>query len=142
MNKLTFLCHYIQSRLNDGTHRPMINLFKAEKLSFKQKNKQTKELQRYLNQRYILFSLFDRGITLDRESWFSVQPELISIHLSERLRCDVVLDAFCGAGGNAIQLAFTCHYVIAVDIDPQKIELAKYNARVYGVQERIEFIVV
>lgn len=31
--------------------------------------------------------------------------------------------------------------VIAIDIDPLKIELARNNARVYGVEERIEFIV-
>ena len=31
--------------------------------------------------------------------------------------------------------------VIAVDIDPVKIELAKHNAAVYGVEDRIEFIV-
>lgn len=31
--------------------------------------------------------------------------------------------------------------VIAIDIDPKKIELAKNNAAIYGVLDRIEFIV-
>lgn len=31
--------------------------------------------------------------------------------------------------------------VLAIDIDPLKIELARNNARVYGVEDRIEFIV-
>lgn len=31
--------------------------------------------------------------------------------------------------------------VIAVDIDPVKIKLAKHNARIYGVEEKITFIV-
>ena len=31
--------------------------------------------------------------------------------------------------------------VFAIDIDPKKIELARNNARVYGVEDRIEFIV-
>lgn len=31
--------------------------------------------------------------------------------------------------------------VIAIDIDPKKIEMAKHNANVYGVTDRIEFIV-
>lgn len=44
-------------------------------------------------------------------------------------------------GGNAIQFAFTCERVIAIDIDPHKIELARRNAAVYGVEDRIEFIV-
>ena len=56
-------------------------------------------------------------------------------------RCDVIVDGFCGVGGNAIQFAFTCERVIAIDIDPTKIELARHNAAVYGVADRIEFIV-
>lgn len=31
--------------------------------------------------------------------------------------------------------------VIAIDIDPKKIELARHNASVYNVEDRIEFIV-
>jgi trimethylguanosine synthase len=31
--------------------------------------------------------------------------------------------------------------VIAIDIDPKKIEMAKHNAAIYGVAHRIEFIV-
>ena len=31
--------------------------------------------------------------------------------------------------------------MIAIDIDPTKIELARHNAAVYGVADRIEFIV-
>ena len=61
-------------------------------------------------------------------------------HIAERCACDVVVDAFCGAGGNTIQLAKVCKKVISIDIDPVKIELAKHNARVYGVLDKIEFI--
>ena len=31
--------------------------------------------------------------------------------------------------------------MIASDIDPQKIQLARHNARVYGVEDRIEFVI-
>lgn len=31
--------------------------------------------------------------------------------------------------------------MIAVDIDPVKIEMARHNAQVYGVADRIEFVV-
>lgn len=34
---------------------------------------------------------------------------------------------FEGVGGNTIQFAFTCEKVIAIDIDPNKIEMARYN---------------
>ncbi|XP_017882255.1 trimethylguanosine synthase isoform X2 [Ceratina calcarata] len=100
-----------------------------------------KTLMKYWLKRYRLFSKFDEGIKLDRESWFSVTPEKIAEHIAERCKCDTIIDAFCGAGGNAIQFAFTCERVLAIDIDPSKIEIARNNARVYGVNDRIEFIV-
>lgn len=31
--------------------------------------------------------------------------------------------------------------VIAIDIDPDRVAIAKHNARVYGVEDRIEFII-
>ncbi|KOC61766.1 Trimethylguanosine synthase [Habropoda laboriosa] len=100
-----------------------------------------KTLMKYWLKRYSLFSKFDQGITLDRESWFSVTPEKIAEHIAERCKCDIIIDAFCGAGGNAIQFAFTCERVLAIDIDPAKIQIARNNARIYGVDDRIDFVV-
>ncbi|KAB0391410.1 hypothetical protein E2I00_002714 [Balaenoptera physalus] len=68
------------------------------------------ELAKYWAQRYRLFSRFDDGIKLER------------------------------AGGNTIQFALTGKRVIAVDIDPVKIDLACNNAEIYGVADKIEFI--
>ncbi|KAL9895247.1 trimethylguanosine synthase [Glossina fuscipes] len=99
-----------------------------------------KGLLKYWRRRFSLFSRFDEGIRLDRESWFSVTPEKVAFHLAQRLRCDVLIDGFCGCGGNAIQFAFTCHKVIAVDIDADKLAMAKHNASIYGVGHKIEFI--
>jgi hypothetical protein len=39
-----------------------------------------------------------------------VTPEAIATQIAERCRCDVVLDAFCGVGGNAIAFARTCQH--------------------------------
>ena len=44
------------------------------------------------------------------EGWFSVTPEKIAEHIAVRCRCDLIVDAFCGVGGNAIQFAFTCNH--------------------------------
>uniref|UniRef100_A0A803KES5 Trimethylguanosine synthase n=1 Tax=Xenopus tropicalis TaxID=8364 RepID=A0A803KES5_XENTR len=78
------------------------------------------------------------------EGWFSVTPEKIAEHIASRVRqscdCGVVVDAFCGVGGNAIQFAKAGNRVIAVDIDPVKLDFARNNAEVYGVTDRIEFI--
>ncbi|KAG0139952.1 hypothetical protein CROQUDRAFT_69773 [Cronartium quercuum f. sp. fusiforme G11] len=98
------------------------------------------ELAKYWYQRNRLFWRFDEGIKLDTQSWYSVTPEAIARQIAERCRCKVIVDAFCGAGGNAIQFASTCSKVIAIDIDPNKILLAKHNAKVYGVADKIEFI--
>lgn len=103
-------------------------------------------VRKYWRQRISLFSYFDGSSPtgmlplLDEQSWFSVTPEPIAARISQRCRSNVILDAFCGAGGNAIQFAFTCERVIAIDIDPVKLLLAKHNAEVYGVQEKITFL--
>ncbi|KAJ2959690.1 hypothetical protein NQZ79_g4813 [Umbelopsis isabellina] len=113
--------------------------FQGERVRYEAKEMKG-ELKKYWYKRYDLFSRYDDGIKMDRESWFSVTPEKIAVHLAERCRADTIVDAFCGSGGNAIQFAFTCERVIAIDIDPIKLHCAKHNAEIYGVADRIEFI--
>lgn len=109
-------------------------------------------------QRKRIFSLYDEGCLLDEEGWYSATPELIADHIAHRCRCDTILDAFCGVGGNTIAFAKTCEHgmyvvnpsrprltralstVIALDISPVRLALAKHNAVIYGVADRIEFI--
>ena len=84
-------------------------------------------------------------------------PELIANQIAERCRCGSILDAFCGVGGNAIAFAQTCERgasqinrkfktflmcisVIAIDTSPIRLALARHNAAIYGVEDRIEFI--
>jgi trimethylguanosine synthase len=91
-----------------------------------------------------------------------VTPEAIATQIAERCRCDVVLDAFCGVGGNAIAFARTCERgaisfhiiaammcafdrspfrpVIALDTSPTRLALARHNAALHGVAARIEFV--
>lgn len=68
-------------------------------------------------------------------------PEKVAEITAARCKCDLIIDAFCGVGGNTIQFAKVCERVIAIDIDPKKIEMAKHNAAIYGVQDKIEFII-
>ena len=113
---------------------------------------------KYWHQRYRFFELYDCGIKLDRESWFSVTPEKIALHTANRVasivsaeqhhidsaaKKIVVLDAFCGCGGNAIAFArqLTVDQVICIDIDLTKLRLTANNAAVYGVPaKKIHFI--
>ncbi|XP_075935061.1 trimethylguanosine synthase isoform X1 [Anarhichas minor] len=103
------------------------------------------ELAKYWAQRYRLFSRYDEGIRLDREGWFSVTPERIAEHIALRVEhsfpdSQLVVDAFCGVGGNAIQFALTGKRVLAIDIDPVRLDLARHNATVYNVADRIDFL--
>ncbi|VAH23688.1 unnamed protein product [Triticum turgidum subsp. durum] len=99
------------------------------------------DIAKYWNQRYSLFSLFDSGIKMDEEGWFSVTPEPIAKHHASRVGAGTLIDCFTGVGGNTIQFATKCKHVVAVDIDPQKIDCAQHNATVYGVNDHIDFII-
>ncbi|TFY77690.1 hypothetical protein EWM64_g6324 [Hericium alpestre] len=97
-------------------------------------------LQKYFSQRYRFFSLYDEGCLLDEEGWYSVTPEAVANQIADRCRCTTILDAFCGVGGNAIAFAKTCERVIALDTSATRLALARHNAVIYGVEDRIEFV--
>ncbi len=89
-----------------------------------------------------LFSLWARGVRLDAAARASLTPEEAALDIARRLRAETVFDAFCGAGGNAIALARMpwCRRVVAADNDPGRLELARHNAALYGVAQRIDFV--
>ncbi|CAH8454977.1 unnamed protein product [Dicrocoelium dendriticum] len=108
-------------------------------------------MSKYWSQRFRLFSRLNQGIQMDRDSFFSATPEAIAVHHALRLRhalsldCDrlyhaTVVDAFCGTGCSAIQFAVMGFHVVAVEIDPSRLAMAKHNAAVYGVESEIEFV--
>ncbi|KAJ3139413.1 Trimethylguanosine synthase [Physocladia obscura] len=124
--------------------------FKEEQLSWSSESI-PKRLQKYWRQRHSLFSRFDDGIKLDEEGWYSVTPEKVAIHCASRCKalCAkpeyspkelVIIDAFCGVGGNSIQFALAGFKVVSFDIDPLKLTCAKHNAELYGALENITFI--
>lgn len=51
-----------------------------------------------------IFSKFDKGIKA--EEWLDITPEKVAKHIANRLRCDTIVDALCGFGGNAIQVIY------------------------------------
>ena len=64
------------------------------------------EVERYWIARYSLLSRWAQGVKLDRTGLFSITPEVIAAHHARMLApCRVAFDAFCGCGGNTIQLA-------------------------------------
>ncbi|CAG9531802.1 unnamed protein product [Cercopithifilaria johnstoni] len=104
-----------------------------------------KDMPKYYNQRFRLFSKLNEGILMDREGWYSVTPERIAAHIADRvviMKDAIVLDGFAGVGGNCIQFALKGAYVIALDMDPVRLRCAKRNAEIYGVADRINFVCI
>lgn len=81
-----------------------------------------------------------RGVRLDEEGRISLTPEALAMEMASEACGRCVVDATCGAGGNAIAFARAGCPVIAVDLDRERLALARHNAGRYGVAGRIEFI--
>lgn len=83
------------------------------------------------------------GVRLDEEGRYSLTPESIALWLGRRAARlgtePLVLDACCGAGGNAIGFARAGCRVVALERDRSRLALARHNAGVYGVAQRIRF---
>ncbi|KIK69900.1 hypothetical protein GYMLUDRAFT_90886 [Collybiopsis luxurians FD-317 M1] len=131
-----------QSQRDPGTQRIQKYDMTGSVQSFATIQDVPDRLKKYYAQRERLFSLYSSppGCLLDEEGWFSCTPERIADQIAERCRCDTILDAFCGVGGNAIAFAKTCQRVIALDTSPVRLALARHNAQIYGVAQHIEFI--
>lgn len=122
-------------------------------------NPYDKSIDKYWAQRRRLFTKFDQGIQLDSEGWYSVTPEIIADHVAHRvgdlaLKAQqiqqnqgngntnaptgwVVLDSFCGCGGNGIAFsklpAEQVSLVVCVDTDRKKLRMAAHNASLYQI---------
>ncbi len=117
-----------------------INYNPSYEIKFQDPNAK-EDMRKYWSQRFRFFSRFDDGIKTDTQGLFSVTAEAIAKYIAKTCSCNVIVDGFCGIGGNAIKFAMTCKHVIAIDIDPKKIEFARHNARIYNVEDKIDFIV-
>ena len=75
----------------------------------------------------------------DKESLRFATPEPIARYRAQRLRCKTLADISCGIGGQTVFFAQQCEFVYAVEIDPTKIEYAKQNCEMYGL-DNVKFI--
>lgn len=66
-------------------------------------------------------------------------PEVVGRYRAGRLKCCVLADISCGIGGQAVCFAKECGSVYGIDIDGERLECARRNAGVYGV-DNITFI--
>lgn len=104
-------------------------------------------MQKFYRKRYFLFSRFDRGAQLDEEGWYSVTPEIIAKYLAHRTKRaigkGIVLDAFCGVGGNLCQFGRAGITCVGVDFDTNKCEMTGANAtNLYDLKKGQDFHVI
>ncbi|XP_065348177.1 trimethylguanosine synthase-like isoform X3 [Cloeon dipterum] len=97
-----------------------------------QKDKQTAADQLYKQSKKQLNHLMCDKKEMTNGDWL--------IHLAKRGACDVVVDALCGDGELAVQLAQSCRKVIAIDSDPMKIKQAQQRAEMSCVTNKIDFV--
>jgi len=76
-------------------------------------------------------------IRIDADSRLGLTPEALALDLGRRANKKHVVDVCCGAGGNAIGFARAGCSVTAIEIDSARLAMAKHNAAVYGVADRI-----
>lgn len=102
-----------------------------------------RQLIKFWRRKKDLFSKFEeKPIFLTDELWYSVTPENIAKFIAKFVKASLpdstkVLDVFCGAGGNTIQLALEFEKVYGVDFSLDHLYCTYRNAEAYGVSDRI-----
>lgn len=93
------------------------------------------KLQKYWDK----LSQKERRMSLDPEALYSLAIQEVALNVAMKIPEDTVVDAFCGAGGFAIAFARTGKMVTAIEIDENRLAMARKNAELFGVADRIEF---
>ena len=78
-------------------------------------------------------------------AWYGVSQELVSAKIAQHVAVmtpgdkSILIDAFCGAGGNTIAFALSDRWkrVYAIEKDPATLKCARRNAEIYGVKDKI-----
>jgi trimethylguanosine synthase len=81
-----------------------------------------------------------RGVQLDDEGRWSLTPESLALELGRMAEGRRVIDAGCGVGGNAIGFARAGCEVVAIEQSRERLAMARHNAGIYGVADRIRFV--
>ncbi|SCU95474.1 LAME_0F12288g1_1 [Lachancea meyersii CBS 8951] len=98
---------------------------------------------KYWKTRHRLFSRMQtKDLYMTRELWFSVTPESLAKFAARFIKsclpdAQVVLDVYCGGGGNTIQFAQYFQKVYGVDSSLEHLYCTYRNAQAYNVEDRI-----
>ncbi len=82
----------------------------------------------------------EKQMKLDSEALYSLAVQEAALKVAKQTSGTHVVDAFCGAGGNAIAFAREGKKVTAIELNEQRLAMAQYNAQLFGVADSITFI--
>ncbi len=84
---------------------------------------------------------FSKNIEADKDGFYMACPEIVGKYIANRLsNFKSCVELCCGVGTLSIQIAKVINKVYAVDINKNRIDMARYNAKLYNVSDRIKFI--
>ena len=84
---------------------------------------------------------FSKEILYDEDAYYMSSPEFVVEYLANLIKNYKVAVEVCSAIGIAVcVLAKKMDKVYGVEINPKRVEMAKYNANLYGVSGKVEFI--
>ena len=95
---------------------------------------------------YILDTLCGLQFSISAHSFYQVNPVQTEVLYSTAMqmarlnRKDTVLDMCCGIGTISLLAAKTASFVLGVEINPEAIKDAKYNARRNHLENKTDFI--
>jgi trimethylguanosine synthase len=96
------------------------------------------EFQIYWDMRYKLFSKFDEAM-VDATGLYTMLPEAYALDMARRVSGSRSLNVCSGIGAMSVALARSGQQVTAIEIDADRVAMARHNAGIYGVAERIDF---
>ena len=84
---------------------------------------------------------FSKEILYDEDAYYMSSPEFVVEYLANLIKNYKIAVEVCSAIGIAVcVLAKKMDKVYGVEINPKRVEMAKYNANLYGVSGKVEFI--
>lgn len=82
---------------------------------------------------------FTKRIASNEEGLQLATPEIVARYIAKKLKTDILADLGCGIGGQVIFFAKECRKVYAVERNPEKLEFARQNCKLYDV-DNVDFI--
>ncbi len=82
---------------------------------------------------------FEKQLYSDEDGLRFATPWPVAAYRAKRLKCSSLADISCGIGGQTVYFARQCEIVYAIEISPTKLELAKKNCKLFGL-DNVEFI--